>query len=49
MDLKDLKEMWDKLKSIYTKVDQRVVYSIFQKLLYYLKIIKLKKYEKPVI
>lgn len=25
MDFKDCKEMWDKLKSIYTKVGQRVV------------------------
>ena len=40
MDLKDPKEMWDKLKSIYTKVGQGVVYSILQELLHYPKITK---------
>ncbi len=49
MDLKDSKEMWDKLKSICTKVGQGVVYSILQKLLYYPKITKPKEYEKPVM
>ena len=29
MDLKNPKKMWDKLKSICTKVGQRVVYSVF--------------------
>lgn len=29
MDFKDLKEMWDKFKSICTKVGQKVVYLIF--------------------
>lgn len=40
MNLKDLKEIWDKLKIIYIKIDQEVVYSILQKLLYYSKITK---------
>lgn len=34
MDLKDPKEMWDKLKSICIEVDQGAVYSIFQELLH---------------
>ena len=49
MDFKDPKEMWDKLKSICTKVDQGVVYSILQELLHYPKIIKPKGYKKPVM
>ena len=49
MDLKDLKEMWEKLKSICTEVGQEVVYSIFEKLLHYPKITKPKGYEKPVM
>ena len=49
MDLKDHKEIWNKLKSICTKVDQGVIYSIFQELLHYSKINKPKRYEKPVI
>ncbi len=49
MDLKDLKEMWDIFKSIYTKVGQGVVYSILQELLYYPKITKPKGYDKPVM
>lgn len=49
MDLKDPKEMWDKLKSICTKVDQGVVYLILQELLHYPKITKPKRYKKPVI
>lgn len=49
MDLKDPKEMWDKLKSICTEVGQGVVYSILQKLLHYPKITKPKGYEKPVM
>ena len=49
MDLKDPKEIWDKLKSICTKVSQRVVYSIFQELLHYLKITKPEGYKKLVI
>lgn len=49
MDLKDPKEMWDKLKSTCIKVSQKVVYSILQELLYYPKITKLKRYKKPVM
>ena len=49
MDFKDLKEIWDKLKSIYTEVGQGVVYSILQELFHYPKITKPKGYEKPVI
>ncbi len=49
MDLKDPKEMWDKLKSIYIKVGQGVVYLILQELLHYPKITKPKEYEKPVM
>lgn len=49
MDLKDFKKIWNKLKSVYTKVIQGVVYLILQKLLYYLKITKPKRYEKLVI
>ncbi len=40
MDLKDPKEMWNKLKSICTEVSQGVIYSILQELLYYPKITK---------
>lgn len=49
MDLKDPKEMWDKLISICTEVGQGVVYSILQELLHYPKINKLKGYKKPVM
>lgn len=49
MDLKNLKEMWDKLKSICTKVGQGIVYSILQELLHYPNITKLKKYKMLVI
>ena len=49
MDLKDPKEMWDKLKSICTEVGQGVVYLILQELLHYPKITKPKGYEKPVM
>lgn len=49
IDLKDPKEMWDKFKSICTKVGQGVVYSILQELLYYPKINKPKGYEKPIM
>lgn len=41
-----LKDMWDKLKSKYSKVGQKVVYSILQELFNYPKINKLKKYNK---
>ena len=49
MDLKDPKEMWDKLKSICTKIGQGVVYSILQELFHYPKITKPKGYEKPMM
>lgn len=49
MDLKDPKEMWDKLKSICTEVGQGVVHSILQELLHYPKITRPKGYEKPVM
>ncbi len=49
MDLKDPKEMWDKLKSVCTEVGQGVVYSILQELLHYPKITKPKGYKKPVM
>ena len=49
MDLKDPKEMWNKLKSICTKVGQGIVYSILQELLHYPKITKPKGYKKPVM
>ena len=49
IDLEDPKEMWDKLKSICSKIGQRVVYSILQKLLNYPKINKPKGYDKPVM
>lgn len=49
MDLKNPKEMWNKLKSICTEVGQGVVYSILQELLHYPKITKPKGYEKPVM
>lgn len=32
MDLEEPKEMWDKLESIYSEIDQGMVYSILQEL-----------------
>ena len=49
MDLKDPKEMWEKLKSVYTEVGQRVVYSILQELFYYPSNNKPKGYDKPAM
>ncbi len=49
MDIKDPKQMWDKLKSVYTKIGQGVVYSILQELFYYPNITKPKKYKKLVM
>ena len=49
MDLEDLKEMWDKVKSICSKIEQGVVYLILQKLRNYPKINKPKGYDKPVM
>lgn len=49
MNLKNPKEMWDKLKSICSKIGQGIVYSILQKLLNYLKTNKPKRYNKLVM
>ena len=49
MDLEDFKEIWDKLKSICSKIEQGVVYLILQELLNYPKINKSKGYDKPVM
>ncbi len=49
MDIKDPKQMWDKLKSICSEVGQGVVYSILQELFHYPSITKPKGYEKPVM
>ncbi len=49
IDLKDPKEIWDKLKSVCTEVGQAVVYSILQELLHNPKITKPKGYNKPVM
>lgn len=48
MDLQDPKNMWTKLKTICSEVDQGVVYSIFQKFLHYPRINKPKRYNKSV-
>lgn len=40
MDIKDLKQFWDKLRSICTEVGQGVVYSLLQVLFYYPSIMK---------
>lgn len=49
INLKDPKEIWNKFKGICTRVDQEVVYSIFQKLFHYPTMIKPKRYEKPMM
>ena len=49
MDLKDPKEMWDKLKNMWSEIKQGVVYLILQKLFKYLKINKPKEYNKSVM
>ncbi len=49
MDIKDPKQMWDKLKNVCTEMGQGVVYSIFQELFHYPSITKLKGYKKSVI
>lgn len=49
MHFEDLKEIWDKLKSICSKIGYRVVYSILQELLNYPRINKLKEYDKLVM
>lgn len=49
IDLEDLKNMWDKLKSIYINISQGIIYSILQKLFNYPKINNLKRYNKLVM
>lgn len=49
MNLEDPKETKDKLASICNEIDQEIVYSIFEKLIYYSRINKLKGYKKSVI
>lgn len=49
MNLNNPKDMWDKLRNVYTKVGQRVVYLIFQELFNYPKVNKAKRYNKSVI
>lgn len=49
MDLKNPNKIWDKLRSICIEVDQKIIYSIFQKLFHYSKITKPKGYKKLVI
>lgn len=49
MDFKDPKNIWDKLKSVCTKIGQGVVYLILQELFNYLKINKPKGYNKSVM
>ena len=49
IDIKDPKQMWDKLKSVCTEMGQGVVYSILQELFHYPSITKPKGYEKSVI
>lgn len=41
--------MWNTLKKIYLKIDQKVVYLVLQKILNYSYIYKPKKYNKPVV
>lgn len=49
MDQKDPKEMRNKLTSICSKIGQEIIYSILQELFNYLRINKLKGYDKAVI
>ena len=49
MDLEDLKEMWDRLKTICSEVEQGVVYSILQELLHYPAANKPKGFDKPIV
>lgn len=49
IDLEDLKDIWTKLKNIYNKVGQGVVYLIFQEIFNYLRINKPKRYDKPIM
>lgn len=49
MDIKDPKQIGDKLKSVYTKIGQGIVYSILQEFFYYTSIMKPKQYKKPMM
>ena len=49
MNLKNPKEMWEKLKSVCTEVGQGVVYLILLELFHYPSNNKPKEYEKPVM
>ena len=49
IDLKDPKEMWNKLKNISNEIGQKIVCLILQELLNYPKINKPKEYEKPTM
>lgn len=49
MDLKDPKEIWEKLTNICNEIGQGVVYLILQKLFNYPKINKSNRYDKPVM
>lgn len=49
IDQKNPKKIWDQLKYICIEIGQRVIYFILQELLHYPKIIKSKKYKKPVM
>lgn len=49
IDINNLKEIWDTLKKICSKVSQRVVYSVLQEIFNYPRIHKPKKYNKSVV
>lgn len=49
IDLEDPKDIWIKLKNIYSKVGQGVVYSILQMIFNYPRINKPKRYNKLVM
>ncbi len=49
MDIKDPKQMWNKLKSVCPEVGQEVVYLIVQELFHYPSITKPKGYKKSVM
>lgn len=49
IDITDLQEMWEKLRTACSQVGQGVVYSILQEILNYAQINKPKGFEKPVM
>lgn len=49
IDVTKLQEMWHKLRTACSQVDQRVVYLILQELLDYTRNNKPKRFEKPVM